>query len=64
MTMIIYSYAVNSHLVTHCANFPIFNFYEEKSGDSGSGDPFVQRNETICAVFDQGIMRNSSVKVF
>ena len=29
-----------------------------------SGDHFVQRSETICAILVEGIMRNNSVKIF
>ena len=29
-----------------------------------SGDPFIQRSETICSILVEGIMRNNSVKLF
>ena len=29
-----------------------------------SGHPFVQHSGTICAIFEEGIKRNSSVKLF
>ena len=29
-----------------------------------SGGPFVQRSGTICAIYEEGIKRNNSVKLF